>query len=212
MTEEEFRNKLVRINRDFYGLFKRYTNERDAIEFQEYMEALYDNKEFDTYIMILLMEKLRIEVYENKSSDGKYGYYLVDAGIVATVFADEDFRNIVNEKSSCVMMHSGGIYFKNGRKLSPFDFRMYGYYLFKTYLGANYAEDFSDYIVAILLSDDVETTVLYDMLLVLRDKITATGKGKIVKMDYDLICEMMECEEMMKIIEENSIIMDNDDE
>lgn len=207
MTEEEFRNKLVRINRDFYGLFKRYTNERDAIEFQEYMEALYDN-----YIMILLMEKLRIEVYENKSSDGKYGYYLVDAGIVATVFADEDFRNIVNEKSSCVMMHSGGIYFKNGRKLSPFDFRMYGYYLFKTYLGANYAEDFSDYIVALLFSDDVETTVLYDMLWVLRDKIAATGKGKIVKMDYDLICEMMECEEMMKIIKENSIFMDNDDD
>lgn len=169
MTEEEFRNKLVRINRDFYGLFKRYTNERDAIEFQEYMEALYDNKEFDT-------------------------------------------RNIVNEKSSCVMMHSGGIYFKNGRKLSPFDFRMYGYYLFNTYLGADYAEDFSDYIVALLVSDDVETTVLYDMLLELRDKIAAPGKGKIVKMDYGLICEMMECEEMMKIIEENSIIMDNDDE
>ena len=31
-------------------------------------------------------------------------------------------------------------------------------------------------------------------------------------MDYDFIREMMECEEMMKIIEENSIIMDNDDE
>ena len=122
---------------------------------------------------------------------------------------DEDFRNIVNEKSSCAMMHSCGIHFKNGRKLSPIDFRMYGCYLFKKYLGANYSEEFSDYMAALLFSDDVETTVLYDMLLELRTKIAETGKGK---MDYDFICEMMECEEMMKIIEENSIIMDNDDE
>lgn len=212
MTEEEFRNKLVQINADFYGLFNRYTNEMDAIEFQAYMVALYDNKEVDTSKMIMLMEKLRIEVYEHKPSDGKYGYYFADAGIVATVFADEDFRNIVNEKSSCVMMYNGGIYFKNGRKLSPFDFRMCGDYLFKKYLGADYAEEFSDYIVALLFRNDVETTVLYDMLWELRTKIAATGKGKIGKMDYDFICEMMECEEMMKIIEENSFIMDNDDE
>lgn len=92
------------------------------------------------------------------------------------------------------------------------EFRMYGSYLFQKYLGANYAEEFSDYILALLFSDDVETTVLYDMLWELRTKIAATGKGKIGKMDYGLICEMMECEEMMKIIEENSIIMDNDDE
>lgn len=211
MTEEELHNKLVQINRDFYGLFKRYTNERDAIEFQEYMVALYDSKEFDTSVMIMLMEKLRIEVYEHESSDGKYGYYFVDAGIVATVFADDDFRNIVNEKSSCPMMYNGGIYFKNGRKLSPFDFRTYGCYLFQKYLGDDYAEEFSDYMVALLLSDDVETTVLYDMLWELRSKIALTGKGKIGRSDYDFICEMMECEEMMKIIEENSIIMDNDD-
>lgn len=212
MIEEEFRNKLVQINLDFYGLFNRYTNERDAIEFQKYMVALYDNKEVDTSMMIMLMEKLRIEVYEHKSSDGKYGYYFVDAGIVATVFADEDFRNIVNEKSSCAMMYNGGIYLKNGRNLSPFDFRMYGSYLFQKYLGDDYAEEFSDYIVSLLFSDDVETTLLYDMLWELRTKIAETGKGKIGKMDYDFICEMMECEEMMKIIEENSIIMDNDDE
>lgn len=212
MTEEEFHNKLARINLEFYGLFNRHTNERDAIAFQKYMLALYDNKEVDTSMMIMLMEKLRIEVCEHKSSDGKYRYYFVDAGIVATVFADEDFRNIVNEKSSCAMMHNGGIYFKNGRKLSPVDFRMYGCYLFKKYLGADYAEEFSDYILALLFSDDVETTLLYDMLWVLRTKIAATGKGKIGKMDYGFICEMMECEEMMKIIEENSIIMDNDDE
>lgn len=212
MTEEEFRNKLVRINRDFYGLFKRYTNEMDAIEFHEYMIALYDNKEVDTSRMIMLMEKLRIEVYEHKSSDGKYGYYFVDAGIVATVFADEDFRNIVNEKSSCAMLNSCGIYFKNGRKLSPFDFRMYGCYLFKKYLGDDYAEEFSDYMVSLLFSDDVETTALYDMLCELRAKIAATGKGKIGRLDYDFICEIMECEEIMKIIEENSIIMYNDDE
>lgn len=212
MTEEEFRNKLVQINLDFYGLFNRYTNEMDAIEFQRYMEALYDNKDVDTSKMIMLMEKLRIEVYEHKSSDGKYRHYFVDAGIVATVFADEDFRNIVNEKSSCAMMYNGGIYLKNGRKLSPFNFRMYGCYLFKKYLGANYAEEFSDYIEALLFSNDVETTVLYDMLCELRAKIAATGEGKIGKMDYDFICEMMKCEEMMKIIEENSFIMDNDDE
>lgn len=212
MIDEEFRNKLVQINRDFYGLFKRYTNEMDAIEFQEYMVALYDNKEVDTSMMIMLMEKLRIEVYEHKSSDKKYGYYFVDAGIVAVVFADEDFRNIVNEKSSFAMMYSGGIYFKNGRKLSPFDFRKYGCYLFEKYLGDDYADEFSDYMVALLFCGDVETTVLYDMLCELRDKIAATGKGKLGKIDYDFICEMMECEEMMKIIEENSIIMDNDDE
>lgn len=165
MTEEEFRNQLVRINRDFYDLFKRYTNERDAIEFQEYMVALYENKDVDTSMMIMLMEKLR-----------------------------------------------NGIYFKNGRKLSLFDFRMYGRYLFQKYLGDDYAEEFSDYMVALLFSDDVETTVLYDMLWDLRSKIALTGKGKIGRLDYEFICEMMECEEMMKIIEENSIIMDNDDE
>lgn len=211
MTEEEFRNQLVRINSDFYGLFKRYTNEMDAMEFQEYMVALYENKDVDTSRMIMLMEKLRNEVYNHKSADGKYGYYFIDVGIVAVVFADEDFRNIINEKSSCAMLHSCGIYLKNGRKLSKFDFRMYGRYLFQKYLGDDYAEEFSDYMVALLFSDDVETTALYDMLCELRAKIVATGKGKIVKMDYDFICEMMECEEMMKIIEENSFIMDNDD-
>ena len=212
MTEEEFRKKLVKINYDFFGLFNRYTNEMDAIEFQKYMVALYYNKDVDTSMMIMLMEKLRIEVYEHKSSDGKYGYYFVDVGIVATVFADEDFRNIVNEKSSCAMMYSSGIYLKNGRKLSLFNFRMYGRYLFQKYLGDDYAEEFSDYMAALLFCDDVETTVLYDMLCELRLKIALTGKGKIGKLDYDFICEMMECEEMMKIIEENSIIMDNDDE
>lgn len=212
MTEEEFCHKLVQINCDFYSLFKRYTNEMDAIEFQDYMAALYENKDVDTSRMIMLMEKLRIEVYTHKSVDIKHGYYSVDAGIVADVFADEDFRNIVNEKSSCAMMYSDGIYFKNGRKLSLFKFRMYGRYLFQKYLGDDYSEEFSDYMVALLFSDDVETTVLYDMLWELRTKIADTGKGKIGKMDYDFICEMMECEEMMKIIEENSIIMDNDDE
>lgn len=92
------------------------------------------------------------------------------------------------------------------------EFRMYGRYLFQKYLGDDYAEEFSDYMAALLFCDDVETTVLYDMLCDLRSKIALTGKGKIGKLDYDFICEMMECEEMMKIIEENSIIMDNDDE
>ena len=92
------------------------------------------------------------------------------------------------------------------------DFRMHGRYLFRKYLGDDYAEEFSDYMAALLFSGDVETTALYDMLCGLRAKIAATGKGKIGKVDYGFICEMMECEEMMKIIEENSIIMDNDDE
>lgn len=91
MTEEEFRNKLVQINCDFYGLFKRYTNDMDAIEFQEYMVALYENKDVDTSRMIMLMEKLRIEVYTHKSVDGKYGYYFVDAGIVAVVLQTRIF-------------------------------------------------------------------------------------------------------------------------
>lgn len=203
MTEEEFRKQLVRINRDFYDLFKRYTNERDAREFQEYMVALYENKNVDTSMMIMLMEKLRNAIYDYKSAD---------AFIVGLVFEDEDFRNIVNAKSSCPMMCSNGIYFKNGRKLSPFDFRMYGHYLFQKYLGDDYAEEFSDYMEALLFIDDVETTVLYDMLWDLRSKIALTGKGKIGRLDYEFICEMMECEEMMKTIRENSIILDNDDE
>ena len=89
---------------------------------------------------------------------------------------------------------------------------MYGHYLFQKYLGDDYAKEFSDYIVALLFSDDVETTVLYDMLWDLRLKIALTGKGKIGRLDYEFICEMMECEEMMKIIRENSIILDNHDE
>lgn len=212
VTEEEFRNQLVRINRDFYELFKRYTNEMDAIEFQEYMVALYENKDVDTSMMIMLMEKLRIAIFERRFADEKYGYYYNNAAIVGLVFADEDFRNIVNAKSSCAMLYSNGIYFKNGRKLSPFDFRMYGRYLFQKYLGDDYAEEFSDYMVALLFSDDVETTSLYDMLWELRAKIASTAKGEIGRLDYDFIREMMECEEMMKIIKENSFIMDNDDE
>lgn len=92
------------------------------------------------------------------------------------------------------------------------EFRMYGRYLFQKYLGDDYAEEFSDYMVALLFSGDVETTVLYDMLWDLRSKIALTGEGKIGRLDYEFICEMMECEEMMKIIRENSIIMDNNDE
>lgn len=212
MTEEEFRNQLVRINCDLYGLFKKYTNERDAIEFQEYMVALYENKDVDTSMMLMLIEKLRNAVYDYKPTDGKWGYCYADATIVGLVFVDEDFCNIVNAKSSCPMMYSNGIYFKNGRKLSPFDFCMCGRYLFQKYLGDDYAEEFSDYMVALLFSGVVETTVLYDMLWELRSKIALTGKGKIGRLDYEFICEMMECEEMMKIIKENSIIMDNDDE
>ena len=96
--------------------------------------------------------------------------------------------------------------------MTPYEFYKAGLYLFGKYLGSDYAEDFMDYFNMITLYGVVETTVLYDMLWELRNKIAATGKGKIGKMDYDFICEMMECEEMMKIIEENSIIMDNDDE
>lgn len=96
--------------------------------------------------------------------------------------------------------------------MSPYEFRQTGCVLFETYLGTDYAEDFTDYIDALLFYGVVETTALYDMLWELRAKITATGKGKTGKIDYDLIREMMECEEMMKIIKENSIIMDNDDE
>lgn len=92
------------------------------------------------------------------------------------------------------------------------EFFLAGIYLFLKYFDSEYAEDFMDYLSMIALDGVVETTALYDMLCELRAKIAATGKGEIGKMDYDLICEMMECEEMMKIIEENSFIMDNDDE
>lgn len=84
--------------------------------------------------------------------------------------------------------------------------------MFGKYLGSDYADDFMDYFNLVTLYGVVETTALYDMLCELRAKIAATGKGKTGKIDYELIREMMECEEMMKIIRENSIIMDNDDE
>lgn len=96
--------------------------------------------------------------------------------------------------------------------MTPYEFYKAGLYLFEKYLGNDYADDFMDYFSMIVFYGVVETTALYDMLLELRDKIAATGEGKTAKMDYGLICEMMECEEMMKIIEENSIIMDNYDE
>lgn len=212
MNDKEYSKLLLRVNRDFYGLFERYTSKADAIEFQNYIKDLYCYKDFDTSAMIMLMEKLRNEVYTHKSADGKYGYYFVDAGIVAVVFGDEDFRNIVNKKSSFVVMDREGIYFKDGRKLPPLAFYIGCCYLFQKYLGDDYAEDFSDYMLMLLSSDGVETTVLYDMLWKLRAKIASTGKGYIGRMDYAFICELMECEEMMKIIHENSIIMDNDDE
>ena len=96
--------------------------------------------------------------------------------------------------------------------MTPYEFYKTGLYLFEKYLGSDYAEDFMDYFNMVAFYGVVETTALYDMLCKLRAKIAATGKGKECLFDYDLICEMMECEEMMKIIEENSIIMDNDDE
>jgi hypothetical protein len=95
--------------------------------------------------------------------------------------------------------------------MTPYEFYKTGLYLFEKYLGSDYAEDFMDYFNMISFYGVVETTALYDMLCELRGKIAATCKGKAGLFDYGLICEMMECEEMMKIIRENSIIMDNDD-
>lgn len=96
--------------------------------------------------------------------------------------------------------------------MTSYEFYLAGIYLFMKYLDSDYAEDFMDYFNMITLYGVVETTALYNMLLELRAKIATTGKGKAGLLDYELIREMMECEEMMKIIEENSIIMDNDDE
>lgn len=92
------------------------------------------------------------------------------------------------------------------------EFCLAGIYLFRKYLDSEYAEDFMDYLIMIALYDAVETTALYDMLWDLRITIAKTAKGRVGLIDHTLIHEMMECEEMMKIIEENSIIMDNDDE
>ena len=96
--------------------------------------------------------------------------------------------------------------------MTPYEFYKAGLYLFGKYLGSDYAEDFMDYFNMITFYGVVETTALYDMLLELRAKVATTGKVKTGLMDYDLIREMMECEEMMKIIKENSIIMVNDNE
>ena len=96
--------------------------------------------------------------------------------------------------------------------MTPYEFYKAGLYLFEKYLGTDYAEDFMDYFNMIAFYGVVETTALYDMLCELRGKIAATGKGKAGLFDYVLIREMMECEEMMKIIKENSIILDNNDD
>lgn len=96
--------------------------------------------------------------------------------------------------------------------MATYEFCLAGIYLFRKYLGSEYAEDFMDYLIMIAMYGGVETTELYDMLWELRAKIAATGKGKTGKIDYKLIHEMMECEEMMKIIRENSLVMDNYDE
>lgn len=96
--------------------------------------------------------------------------------------------------------------------MTPYEFYMAGKYLFAKYLGGDYADDFTDYFNMITLYGVVETTALYDALWMLRRKIAATGKGETGKIDYELIRVMMECEEMMKIIRENSSIMDNDGE
>lgn len=96
--------------------------------------------------------------------------------------------------------------------MTPYEFYQAGKYLFAKYLGGDYADDFADYFNMIILYGVVETTALYDMLWELRAKIAATGKGETGRIDYELIREMMECEEMMKIIRENSSIMDNDGE
>lgn len=96
--------------------------------------------------------------------------------------------------------------------MTPYDFYLTGKYLFEKYLGSDYADDFIDYFNMITFYGVVETTVLYDMLWELRIKIATTAEGMAGLFDSVLIHEMMECEEMMKIIKENSIIMDNDDE
>lgn len=96
--------------------------------------------------------------------------------------------------------------------MTTYDFCLAGIYLFMKYLDSGYAEDFMDYLNMIALYDAVETTALYEMLWDLRITIAKTAKGRVGLIDHTLIHEMMECEEMMKIIKENSIIMDNDDE
>lgn len=96
--------------------------------------------------------------------------------------------------------------------MTTYEFCLAGIYLFRKYLDSEYAEDFMDYLNMIAAYGVVETTALYDMLFTLRGKIATTGKGETGRIDYDLIREMMECEEMMKIIRENSSIMDNDGE
>lgn len=95
--------------------------------------------------------------------------------------------------------------------MTPSDFYRIGIYLFGKYLGTDYAEDFNDYFNMIMLYDAVETTALIDMLFQLLTKIISCEQGYFDMIDFNACCEMMECEEMMKIIKENSIIMDNDD-
>lgn len=100
--------------------------------------------------------------------------------------------------------------------MTPYEFRQTGRFLFETYLGKEYGDDFVDYIDAILFYGEVETTELCNMLDKLYRRIQ-----EVLSVDKDSsntifdACEfskMMECEEMMKIIRENSSIMDNDGE
>ena len=96
--------------------------------------------------------------------------------------------------------------------MSPIDFYRIGIYLFGKYLGTDYAEDFNDYFNMIMLYDAVETTALIEMLFQLSIKIVSCETGDFDMIDFNAYCEMMACEEMMKIIRENSSIMDNDGE
>ncbi len=101
-------------------------------------------------------------------------------------------------------------------EMTPYEFRQTGCLLFATYLGKEYVVDFIDYIDALLFYGDVETTELCNMLEKLyrkiQDALSTDWDSSNVKFDMVEFNKMMACEEMMKIIRENSSIMDNDDE
>lgn len=100
--------------------------------------------------------------------------------------------------------------------MTPYEFRQTGRFLFETYLGKEYGDDFVDYIDAILFYGDVETTELCNMLEKLyrriQEVLSIEWDSSNTKFDACEFNRMMGCEEMMKIIRENSSIMDNDGE
>ena len=101
--------------------------------------------------------------------------------------------------------------------MTPSEFIEQGKKLFANYLGKDYADDFEDYICMVLNYDSVETTCLLNMMDELGHAITDNliehwddEYSACLHSSFATFSSLKSCEEMMKIIRENSSSMDND--